>query len=184
MIDYDKSNRSILLADAVAPHLRAGDSILDVGCGYAAYPKFQGTTLPRLLRDTLGDIHYHGIDNRTDVIAECRKTYPEDEWTVTDAGLFVPGKKYDAVFHLGFDRKDLSDAWKVHGNLLRAGLGPRVVLLEAGSPAGKSSRHLESFREVQAVYCERGYDVVCSGSYFWTYRVTQPARQWAILEAA
>jgi hypothetical protein len=176
MQDYDHSNRSALLAEAVLPYLRAGDSILDVGCGFAAYPKFQGTILPRLLKDAL-DIRYHGIDHRADVIAECRNMYPEDEWTVTDAALFVPGRKYDAVFHLGFDRKDLSNAWKIHANL-----EPRVVLLEAGAPAGHMSGHVQSFYEVGNAYVDRGYVLKASGRYVWTYKVTQPDRRYSILE--
>ena len=177
MQDYDKSNRSTILAEAIRPFLRMGDSVLDIGCGYAAHPKFQGTILPRLL----GGVSYHGIDHREDVIAECRNMYPGDEWTVIDAALFVAGKNYDAVFHLGFDRKDLSNAWKVHHTLLES-FPPRIVLLEAGSPVGALSKHLESFAEVQGIYIVHGYELKAKGRYTWTYKVTQPDRRYAILE--
>jgi len=176
MNDYDKSNRSDLLFDAIRPFLRAGDSILDVGCGFAAYPKMQGTTLPRLIHDAL-DAIYVGIDHRADIIDQCKLAYPWAEWVAGDAGTFVPKNKYSAVFHLGFDRKDLSDAWRVH-----ARLSPRVVLLEAGSPMGKHSGHLDCWLGVKTFYEAHDYALAVQGAYVWTYKVSQPSRRFAILE--
>lgn len=178
--DFDDSNRSRILAGAVEPFVRQGDSVLDVGCGFAHFRKFQGTILPRLLHDSHA-IRYRGIDNRADVIAACRAAYPWAEFTVGDAAT-TPLRQYDAVFHLGFDRKDLSDAWKAHESLRVAGFAPRLVLLEAGSPVGKQSKHLESFAEVFGAYIEAGYEDKAVGRYRWTYDVTQPDRRYAVLE--
>lgn len=178
---YDHSNRSAILEDAIAPFMRPGMSVLDIGCGFSAYPKFQGTTLPGLLYEAVPVLAYHGIDNRPEVITQCEAAYPWGEWTAGDASMFIPEHSYDIVFHLGFDRKDLSDAWLVHQHLQDAGYKPRVVLLEAGSPTGVMSKHIESFYEVQALYATWGYILRESNTYMWSYKVTQPARRYAIM---
>jgi hypothetical protein len=179
--DYDDSNRSMILGNAILPYLTDGMTILDVGCGYAAFPRFQGTILPRIIHDALDNVVYHGIDHRQDVIERCVSSYQHDWWTVIDASAFVPASKYDAVFHLGFDRKDLSNAWKIHSNLLAARKGPRIVLLEAGSPVGIPSKHVESFVEVQGIYAKAGYEVKVRVNYLWSYKVTQPERRFVIM---
>ena len=174
----DVSNRSTILFNAILPFLRSDTSVLDIGCGYADYPKFQGTILPLLLKESLPKLTYHGIDNRSEVIAQCKMAYPWGEWTVGDASRFVPERLYDIVFHLGFDRKDLSDAWKIHSKL-----SPRIVLLEAGSPSADIiSKHIESYLEVLVGYEMRGYFLRADNNYIWSYPVTQPSRRYAILE--
>ena len=181
---YDASNRSEILGKAVLPFLRDGDAVLDVGCGYADHPRMQGTMLPMLVHVAYPKALYCGIDRRPEVIEECRKGYGHGEWTVGDAGRIVHERAYDAVFHLGFDRKDLSDAWLVHPNLLGAGKGPRVALLEAGTRRDMVSGHVQSFAEVKALYEKRGYRVVAKGEYVWTYMVTQRFRRYAVMERA
>lgn len=178
--DFDDSNRSAILFEAVKPFLWFGASVLDVGCGFAHHKKFQGTILPRLLKDAF-DIVYHGIDNRADVIEACRAAYPWAEFTLGDAAT-TPLGSYGLVMHLGFDRKDLSDAWKIHGRLLGLENRPSIVLLEAGSPVGKRSGHIESFKEVRAIYMAAGYSLCGVDRYRWTYDVTQPDRHYAVLE--
>jgi len=169
---------------AVEPYLRPDSSVLDIGCGYAEHPVFQGTILPGMLRSRFGDgFSYHGVDIRPEVIDRCRLAYPWGRWTAVDASMLSPLEKYDAVFHLGFDRKDLSTAWVAHLDLLNSGNGPRVALLEAGSPTGKTSWHIESFREVRALYESAGYACRANGAYFWeVYKITQPERRWAVME--
>jgi len=178
----DVSNRSTILFNAILPFLRSDTSVLDIGCGYADYPKFQGTILPLLLNTSLPKLAYYGIDNRPEVIAQCKTAYPWGEWTMGDASRFVLKRQYDTVFHLGFDRKDLSDTWLVHQNLQDAGYKPRIVFLEAGSPIGVMSKHVESFHEVQALYSKWGYILRANDEYMWSYKVTQPSRRYAIME--
>jgi len=180
MTDYDKSNRSVTLANALEPFMRRGDTVLDIGCGFPSHPALQGTLLPRWLYERYG-IAYHGIDNRAEVVTAGRLAWPWATFTLGDAAT-MSLCRYDVVMHLGFDRKDLSDAWKIHGRLIEAGLAPRIVLLEAGSPLGKKSKHLECWADVQTIYEAAGYVVAAMGSYEWTAKVTQPARRYVVME--
>lgn len=86
--------------DRFLGHVRAGGTILDLGCG-------MGEPIARYLLER--GFRVAGVDTSASMIALCRARFPDAEWSVADMRHLEGGRRFDGIlawdsfFHLGMD---------------------------------------------------------------------------------
>ena len=160
IFDYTKSDRAERLWNILKPRMKPGMSVLDVGCGNAPIAHYAYRDFPT--------IHWTGFDNHGPMIEEMKKTYPSGRWLYAnypasfDQSLYGP---FDVVIHIGVDKEEFSPICNLHGDIIKAGHRPALVLLESG--------YSEAYQGPYNAYCKAmsfyllagGYALAAGGSF-------------------
>jgi len=146
----DNSPRAAILFETMRPHLRAGMTYLDIGCGTAP--------LTRFIDDCFPPARYTGIDLNSMAIDTCRGEYPHHTWVCTRSDAFAV-ETYDVIIHTGINSRRFNDA-EIHSRILGTPAGrPSVVLLESGDYADGPSDTREIYEEIRRLYRGRGFGI-------------------------
>lgn len=105
--EYDRDRGSTLggergWLDRFLGHVRAGGTILDLGCG-------SGEPIARYLIES--GYRVVGVDSAPSLIQMCRARFPGSEWMVADMRELDLGRRFDGIlawdsfFHLGMDEQ-------------------------------------------------------------------------------
>lgn len=126
------------IADAVAP--RAGERILDAGCGNGFY-------LASLAREAGAEAH--GVDISIPAVNAAAKRYPEFEWIVGNADRFVPYEdaSFDIVLSVTgrMNSAEFRRVLRADGRLLVAIPAPDDLKELRGEGRDRSARTIEEF---------------------------------------
>ncbi len=143
------SPRAETLFSAIRPHLTAGMTYLDIGCGTAP--------LTRFIDESLAVARYVGIDLNSAAIDACKTEYPHHAWLCARSDTFVIEVGYDVIIHTGINARRFNDA-EIHGRILGAPFsGPSVVLLESGDYRDGPSDTHEMYEEISGLYGGHGF---------------------------
>jgi SAM-dependent methyltransferase len=159
IFDHTKSDRAERLWRVIKPYLNSKTSVLDVGCGNAPIAHYAYADFPA--------ISWTGFDNHGPMIEEMKKAYPSGRWlyanypAVFDKSLYGP---FDVVIHIGVDKEEYSPICNLHGDIIKAGHRPAVVLLETGY-AEEYQGPYNAFCKSVTFYLMAGYTVTDSGSF-------------------
>lgn len=172
--------------DRFLSRVRAGGTILDVGCG-------SGEPFARHFVD--GGYRVTGVDSSERLIALCRDRMPGEDWQVADMRELALGRTFDAVlawdslFHLTTDdQRAMFPTFRDHaapGAALMFTSGPAhgVAMGEFG---GEPLYHASlAPQEYMSLLTENGFDVVdhkiedpdCGGHTIWLARKTARQRE-------
>ncbi len=130
------------MVDAVKEMLgaRAGEAVLDAGCG-------EGFYLGTLAREA--GIEGHGVDISTAAIEAAARRYPECEWIVANADRFVPYAEgtFDAVMTITgrMNAAELRRVVKEGGRVLVGVAGPEDLIELRGTGKDRGPKLREVF---------------------------------------
>jgi hypothetical protein len=178
IFEHNKSDRAARLWGLIKGYVKPGTTVLDIGCGNAPLAYYAMKDVPGVI--------WTGFDNHGDAVLALKRAYPAGSWSRQDypdqfdAKLIWP---YDIVIHIGVDKEEFSPIYKIHGDLIKAGYEPPVVLLESGFAEEYDGPFVACCKAMAAYMLTNRYEMKDSGSFqFDVAGHHLKERRWFLLE--